>query len=313
MARSVTTIYNTAVTQYVANATAAGVSPLPNPAAWSMYNYQRLIFWTMAFCQSILEQIQDAFKADVQAIVAVASPQTALWIQNLALNVFQYNSTIPQIIQFDTTNFAPYYPVVNKNYLLVTQCVVVPGAYGTTRVQVAKTVSGAYVRLTHGGSDPTNELAALQSTLNALTVPGITINAVSNDADQIYIGGTVTYNGQYSAVIPVVNGTVVQAIQAYLSSIPASGVVGIGSVVGLMKLTDLIAAVRNVPGVIDFELNNVNGRQSTTSFTPGSYNLVLANSWINNEWNSGLLGAGYMTTETTATYDINSSLTYNAI
>jgi hypothetical protein len=272
-----------------------------------MYNYQRLIFWTMAFCQSLLEQIQDAFKADVQAIVSVASPQTALWIQNLVLNVFQYNSAVPQIIQFDTTNFAPFYPITNPNYLLVTQCVVVPGAYGTTRVQVAKTVSGAYVALASG------ELYALKSTLNTVAVPGITIDAFSLNADQIYINGTVTYNGQYAGVLAIPNGTVVQAIKAYLSSIPASGVVGVGSVVGLMKLTDLIAAVRAVPGVIDFELNNANARLATIPFVPGSYNLVFTNSWLSNEWNSGLSGAGYMTTETTATYDINSSLTYNAI
>jgi hypothetical protein len=303
MARSVATIYNTAVTQYVANAAAAGITI--NPAAWSMYNYQSLIFWTMAFCQSLLEQIQDSFTTDVQGIVAIASPQTALWIQNFVLNVFQYNSATPQIIQFNTISFAPYYSAVNTSYRIVTQCVVVPGTFGTTTVQAAKTVGGAYVALASA------ELYALQSTLNAVTVPGITINAVSKNADEIFIDGTVTYNGQYAGVIAVTNGTVVQAIQAYLSSIPASGVAGVGSVVGVMKLTDLIAAVRAVPGVIDFELNNVNARAATTPFVTGSYNMVSSGRWLMNEWQSGSLGAGYMVTETTTGYDINTSLQPN--
>lgn len=304
MARKVTTIYNVAVAQYVANALAAGI--VIDPTKWSKYNYQRLIFWTMAFCQSLLEQIMDSFKVDVEAIVAVAYPQTSVWIQNLILNIFQYDSTTPQIIQIDPVTFVPTYAITDSSKLLVTQCVVVPGTFGTTQIKVAQGSVGSSVALS------TPELSALQSTLNTVIVPGVTFNAISLDADEIFIGATVTYNGQYASQIPIANGTVVQAIQNYFASIPASGVVTPNSIVGLMKLTDLILAVRSVPGVIDFELNNVNGRAALTSFVPGTYNLVLNNTWLNNEWQSGSLGAGYMTTETTTGYTINDSLIYNA-
>lgn len=304
MARKVTTIYNVAVAQYIANAATAGITI--DPTKWSKYNIQKLIFWTMAFCQSLLEQIMDSFKVDVEAIVAVAYPQTSAWIQNLILNIFQYDSTTPQIIQIDPVTFVPTYAISDKSKLLVTQCAVVPGTFGTAQTKVAQGSVGSFVALS------TPQLSALQSTLNTVIVPGVTFNAISLDADEIFIGATVTYNGQYASQIPIANGTVVQAIQNYFASIPASGVVTPNSIVGLMKLTDLILAVRSVPGIIDFELNNVNGRAALTSFVPGTYNLVLNNTWLNNEWQSGLLGAGYMTTESTSGFTINDSLIYNA-
>lgn len=288
MARTVSTIYNSIVANYVANAAAVGITI--NPAAWSMYNLQRLMLYTAAAASAIFEQIMDVFVADIEAVVAVASPQTAPWIQNLCLNVFQFDATTPQIPALDNvgSTYAPYYPVVDVTKRILTQCVVVPGMFGTTRVKVA----GA------GGAISGGALSALQSFLNITTVPGINVNASSGDADRIYLNGTVTYTGTYSAVI---QANVVAAIQAFFASIPTSGVVtGVNSPAGLMRLTDLIAAVRAVPGVIDFELTNINARPNGTSFVPGSYNLVSASDWINTQWQSGLNGSGYMIVEDTA-------------
>jgi len=58
-----------------------------------------------------------------------------------------------------------------------------------------------------------------------------------------------------------------------------------------MKLTGLIVAVRAVPGVNDFELNNVNLRTDATAFPPLVANMVAYNGWRIPEWNSGLQGA----------------------
>ena len=302
MARTTAVIQQAIIASLVTSAAAVGVVIVP--AVWSTYDYRQLLTFITASAIAILEQLWDAYTAVIEGVVSIAPPQTALWIQNLVLNIFQYSSTVPQIIQFDTVNIAPYYPVVTPALRIVTQCAVVPGVFGTTTVKVAKAGPVPLAAL---------ELSALQSTLNIVTVPGINLNAISNNPDQIYISGIVTYSGQYSALIPVSNGAVVQALQSYVAAIPTTGIVSINSPVGLLKLTDLIAAVRAVPGVVDFELININARPDAIAFVPGAYNLVSGADWITNQWNSGISGAGYMISESTTGYTLNDSLTYNAV
>jgi len=309
MARNQQTVYNSLVANYIASCTTAGVNPLPDPTKWSQYNIQALFFWTVAGGIVLFEQILDVFTSDVEAQVAQTAPQTYTWWQAMMF-LFQFNTATPQLLEFNTTTLAPGYASVIPADQVITNCTIVPGAFGTLHIKVAANNNGVPGDLnTYAGA---GALAAAQTYANLLSVPGITVNVTSGNPDNIYIGGTVTYNGQYAALIPVSNGTVVQAIQAFLAAIPATGVAGGLSQVGLLKLTDLIAAVRAVPGVIDFELNNVNARLDGTAFVPGSYNLVSANTWASNEYNSGLIGVGFMITENTASYTINNSLVYVA-
>lgn len=286
---------------YVSAMAAIGITV--DPTKWSRRNKQQAALNTFSSATGILEQNFDKFTEEVETIIAAGAPDTAPWIQYLCLNKFQYDATTPQIPQLDISGqtFAPVFPVPDDAKKIITQCVVVPGSFGTTLVKVAK-ASGAL---------SVAELSALQSFLNLINIPGININASSSNADRIYIQGIVTYLGGFSAII---QSTVVAAIQDYLKSIPTSGIVtDVNSPTGLMKLTSLIAAVKAVPGVTDFELVNVNGRPDSTPFSAGSYNLVSGSDWLLPTWQSGLMGSGYMITEDSPTFDINSSLTYNAI
>lgn len=301
-ARLQQTIYDQMVAAYVASAAAAGITI--DPTKWSMYNLQRLLLWTVAGAMAIFEQIFFDYTADVEAIVTAASPQTAPWIQNEVLNVFQYDAATPQIPQLDTTDgtFAPFYNPEDVTKRIITQCVVVPGVFGTTSVKAAK-ATGVL-------SGP--ELSSLQSFLNIMTVPGINVNASSGNADKIYTEGILTYTGGYSATIQV---SVPAAITAFLAAIPTSGVVTtVNSPAGLMRLTDLIAAIRAVPGVVDFEPVNINARPDGTPLS-GPYNLVNGNDWINPQWQSGLSGAGYMALDSTGTIGTDgvTNITYNSI
>jgi len=259
MARSVTTIYNAAVAQYVANATAAGISPAPNPAEWSMYNYQSLIFWTMAFCQSLLEQIQDAFTTDVENLISTASPQSYGWLQAMMLQ-FQYSTTTPQIIQFNTTTFAPYYPTVNPAYQVIAYCSVQPGDEITTLVKVAAN---------NGSGSPTalnmSQLAAAQTYANTLGVPGILYTVSSNAADELFMQLDVFYNGLYSAVI---QANVIAAINGYMQTQNATNPNGI-PFNGVLTLSNLEAAIKAVPGVIDLMWGTVIA--GPTGFSAGTF------------------------------------------
>ena len=305
MARDVTTIQQDIIADLVASAAAVGVTV--DPTTWSDYDYRQLLTFVAASAAATTEQLWDASTADNEAEIAAGAPSTAPWLQYQVLNVFQYDATTAQIPELDeiTGTFAPFYQIVDPTKRIVTQCAIVPSVLGTFSVKVAKGGTTP-VALTTGS---TSELSALQSFLNLINIPGIIINASTGNADKIFVGGNVTYSGAYNSVI---QANVVSAITNYFLSIPTSGIAGVNSPVGLMRITDLIAAVRNVQGVIDFELINVGARQDGTSFVPGYYNLITGADWLLPIWNSGLSGAGYMVGETTTGYTLNDSLTYIA-
>lgn len=314
MARSGQTIQNQITAFYVAAMAAVGVTI--DTTKWSRRNKQQVALNTFATGTATLEQNFDAFTSDIEAIIGAGAPDTAPWIQSLCLNQFQYDATTPQIPQLDIAGlpdakgviqpptFAPYFPVPDNTKKIITQCVVVPGIFGTTIVKAAKAA----------GILAGPELSALQSYLNLINIPGININASSGNADKIYLNAILTYYGGYYAVI---QSTVPAAIQSYLASIPTSGIVtDVNSPTGLMKLTSLIAAVKAVPGVVDFELVNVNARPDGTSLpVSGPYNLVNGADWINTAWQSGLIGAGYMILENTGPVGTDgvTNITYNSI
>ena len=276
MARSVTTIYNTAVAQYVANAQAAGITTV-NPAGWSMYNYQRLIFWTMAFCQSILEQIMDAFTADVQSLQNVLPPQTPAWFQNQLLNVFEYDTIAVPIVQMnETTNFVPYYPNANPNFNIVKYCSVTPGPFlGTTIIKVA----GAGPSQISGPA-----FSAIESFVDTIGVPGLTYSVESLLPDRLFLQLDVYYVGLYSVVI---QANVIAAIQAYLGGIPFNGYV---------TLSDLELAIKGVAGVTDIVFVKVQARAQATIVGSGT-NLVLAKTVVQRNWSTV---AGYIIPEDTS-------------
>jgi hypothetical protein len=269
MARSVQTIYNTSIAQYVANAAAAGIAI--NPAAWSMYNYQRLMFWTMAFCQNLLEQIMDSNTADIEASIAAGSPQSFQWLQAQML-AFQFNATNPQVLQFNTTTLSPSYPAINTAYQVIAFTSVVPATAGTTQIKVAALVGGA-----PGDLDTAypGALAAAQSYANLLGVPGILYTVTSGAADNIFLQMDVYYNGLYASVI---QSNVIAAIQAYMQTQTATNPNGI-PFNGVVTISDLEAAIKSVAGVNDMIWGAVSARQAST--TPPTYDLNLITATYN--------------------------------
>lgn len=301
MARRVTTIFNTAITQYVSNAAAAGI--VIDPTKWSKYNYQKLIFWTMAFCQSLLEQIMDSFKVDVEATVSVLAPPTPAWLQDQLLNVFEYDPIAVPIAQLDvTTNFIPYYPNPNPAFRVVKYAAVQRGALGTTKILIAGSDGINPVPL-----DTATVAAALTFT-ETIGVSGIYYSTLSLDADRLFMQLDVYFNGLYSAVMQT---NVIAAINDYMQTqtdpsqnrIPFSGA---------LVLSDLEKAIKAVPGVIDCVFINVQARAFATTFGLGT-NLVLNSTLTQRNYPTQ---AGYIQLEDTpdfTLYDLRagSSTIYN--
>lgn len=293
MARKQQAIYDQMVANYVSEAAAEGITI--NTAEWSMYNLQRLIFWVVAGGMAIFEQVFDLFKTDVETVVAAASPQTGNWFQAQMLK-FQYSLTDPQILEFDEETFAPQYPTVDTTLQIVKYCSVVPAAFGTSFIKVAKQSGGVPSAL------GVSELAAAQSYINLLSVPGITITATSNASDKIYIQATIYYNGLYASVI---SANVIAAIKAYLQIQSTDNPNGI-PFNGFFTLSDLEVAIKSVAGVSDVVFANVRGRSNGTAF-PGGTSLVISNTVVARNYS---LSAGYCETETTVGNEITDTLTF---
>lgn len=306
MSRSIQTIYSSLVNNYVTTAASVGINlnlaqfgtaaqwtAAANPPFASMYNLQGLIMWTIATIIGVGEQLWDAFTADINASVKVASPQTFAWFQYQMFK-FQFDATSPQVIQFNTTNFAPYYPTVNANLQIIKYCSVVPGIFGTTLIKVAAQVGGIPADLE---DTFTGSLAAAQSYVNLLGVPGIQYNVVTGKSDKLYIQATIYYQGGYSSVIPGASGTAITAIQNYLATIPFNGVV---------LLSNLEAAIKAVPGINDVVFNNVQARPHATAYGAGT-NLVVINTVVARNYSTF---SGFIVAETTSSHTLLDSLTF---
>ena len=214
----------------------------------------RLLAYIIATSQALEEQLALQYQSDVEVVAAESAPATAQWIRNQAFN-FQYSASDPQIIQFNTTTFAPYWPVINPSYRIVTRCSVKNGIVGHVRVKVAT------------GTTPTplttDQLNAFISFMNYIKPCGIIYDYISVPADRLYCNSNITYQGAYSGTI---GANLLNAYNAFLANLPFDGV---------FRLSDLEVALKAVPGVIDIEFINVNLRTYLVPFPVGGpFNIV---------------------------------------
>lgn len=281
MARSIATIQQQLTDGLVSAAAAVGW--VLTPTEWSTYDYKRLFIYVVAVCMATLEQLWDAFKADTEALIATAAPQTKAWFQAQMFK-FQYSATDPQQVQLNTTTLAPYYPTLNTTYQVIKYASVNTGGLGITLIKIAGAGPAAL------GS---SVVSAAQSYVDTIANPGLTYYVTSNNADQIYIDALVYFNGMYSAVILQYITT---SINTYLQNIPFDGVV---------SLLDMEIAIRNTTGVNNVVLQNVQIRKDTDAYGAG-INLVVANTVVLRQLQTF---AGYIIPETTSGHTLANSLT----
>lgn len=215
-------------------------------------NSRRAIWRLFTFVQAsailILEQIIDVFRAENEVVINQAIPATPSWISKKAFE-FQYSAVTPQVIQLD--NFYPVYPVIDANLRIVTRCSVQTTISNKVIIKTAKLEPP--VALT------SLELASLQSYINLIGIAGVNYVCFSTEADRVYIDASIYYDGQYSTVI---EGTVNNAINVFLSKLPFNG---------QLKISDLEFSIRNITGVNDVLVNNIIIRPNTTPFANGTY------------------------------------------
>jgi len=246
----------------------------------------RLFTFVQASAILLLEQIIDVFTAENDLKISKAIPATASWL-NAKVFEFQYSATNPQIVQL--VNFAPAYPVTDTSLRLITRCAVVTTIANQVIIKVAKSEPPTALTST--------ELSSLQSYINNIGIVGVSYNCQSLASDKLFIDAEVYYDGQYSNVIST---TVIDAINAFLSRLSFNGV---------LKVSDIELAIRNVVGVNDVLLKNIKMRSDATSFVNGTF-LIQNNTVISRLFPTV---SGYIVGETTTGNTFTDKLTFIAI
>lgn len=279
MARSVQEIQQAIINDVQATPELAAANSTSKRAIWRLWTF------VVAVAINILEQLQDLFKKEVEAKIALSAPATPQWVQDKVFK-FQYDAANPQIVQL--IDLIPQYPTINPDLRIVTRCSVRSTVSNQVTIKVAK--EEPPTALTSG------EINALQDYINTLGVAGIRYSVESSLSDKLFVDADVFYQGQFSSII---SDRVVAAIEGFLASIPFDG---------QMKVSDLILAIRNVQGVNDVVLNNVKARKDGDAL-PLATPLVTGNTLAIPIWNTV---SGYIIGETTSGNTLADTLTFVA-
>lgn len=279
MARSVQEIQQAIISDVQATPELAGATSSSKRAIWRLWTF------IVAVAINILEQLQDLFKSEVEAKIALSAPATPQWIQDKVFK-FQYDAANPQIVQL--IDLIPQYPTINPDLRIVTRCSVRSTVSNQVTIKVAK--EEPPTALTIG------EVDALQDYINILGIAGIRYNVESSLSDKLFVDADVYYQGQFSSII---SDRVIAAIEGFLAAIPFDGQV---------KVSDLILAIRSVEGVNDVVLNNVKARKDGDALALATP-LVTGNTLAIPIWNTV---SGYIVGETTSGSELTDTLTFVA-
>lgn len=288
MARSVDEINSYMLNALVTNFQSIGITI--NPTLWSKRNMLRMFVYSVAIGQALLEQLQDVFMAAIEALVSISAAASGSWIQYKMFQ-FQYSDTNPQFVTI--INGVPSYPTIDQTLNIITACSVTFSTPGIVVIKVAQTINGLLAALT------ALQLQAAQGYINTIGTSGIIYTAQSSNPDQMYIGATIWFQGQFSSTM---KASVIAAITAWLQ---LQSVTNFNGATQISKLEDMIL---NIPGVNDVELNNISARADATAFGSG-IPLVVGNTVIQRQYQSI---AGYVIPEQTAGQTLADSLTLNA-
>ena len=282
MARTIAQIQAQIIATKQAQPELAGLTSTSKRAIWNLWTF------VIATCIGIFEQLLDSFLTNVETQVNAIAGASILWLQAKMFQ-FQYDATIPQVVQL--INTVPQYPVVDATKQIITACSVTSSLSNQVTIKVAK--SNPYVALVSA------ELTAAQSYINTIGAAGISYTVISLNPDKLYVQASIYYQGQYSTVI---QQNVIDAINSFLQNL------SITNFNGSMKISDLEGVIRNVAGVNDVILNNVKGRDDASTFANG-VDLVLNNTVISRQWDTV---AGYIVQETTSGKTFADSLIFIA-
>lgn len=286
MARTIIEIQNQIIASKNSYTELSGLDSPSQVSIWKLWTY------IQAVSISLLEQILDLFKVEIEAKLVNHVAGTKNWIKN-NIQLFQYSSTDPQIVEI-SDEYIITYPVINTNLQIVKQVAIETLDNNVVQIKVAKNTPPEPL--------DSSEKSALTSFLNEIMPAGIQIAIYSENPDQIYIKGNIYFNGMFSAII---QSNVNLAINNYLENLPFGG---------KFVVQELEASILAVAGVNDINISRIQARRDSQTFSYGENNSIYILEATVNDINARSYNsfAGYLITEETTDYTISDSLTYIA-
>lgn len=256
------------------------LSGLTSPSQTAVYNLWKYIVASAIWAH---ETLWDIFRTEIETKIANAPIGTNQWVQSKVFE-FQYSDTLPQVVTL--VGFVPRYSSVNEDLRIVTRASVKTLPNRIVYVKVAKSEPPVALN--------SLELDSLKGYLDEISFAGVQYNAVSMEADRLFIEATVNYQGQYASII---DALVTTGIEGYLASLPFDGYV---------RVNALIDAIQSVEGVTDVTIHNLAIRKEADLFADKIY-IVQNNATIFNKYPTF---AGYVVVEDESGETLADKVTY---
>jgi hypothetical protein len=199
----------------------------------------RLWVWVMAVAMWIHEKLWEAFRSEVDAIVAAAIPGTAQWYREMCL---QYRHGVEMVYEYFKFSYPPAGGVGGAGLIIARASATEVG--GNVVLKVAKQDGDQLSKL------DSVELASFVEYINKIRFAGTYCQVISADADLLQVSLEVVYDptvinasgGLLSnpAVYPVKD-----AINGYIASLPWDG---------KLRNSALVDAAQAAAGVVDVRL-----------------------------------------------------------
>lgn len=247
MARQISTIQTQIISSLQANTITAPL--VSNPSLVSKW---RLFTWIVAVANNLLEQLTDIFTTEVEEIAQGGITGTGAWLRQQVLN-FQFG----YIITINPTTFSASYSTIDTTAQLITRCSVVQSSNFTVNIKIATGQTGSLAPATN------DQISALVAYLDEIDFAGVGFSIINDNADLLYVAGTVFYNGQY---IGVIKPTVIAALNNYSASLSSAT-----NFNGTVALKDVENAILDVPGVTDVFLTDVWVRPAALNGVPTTF------------------------------------------
>lgn len=225
MARSTQEIYDSIIAEKSNHEELDSLNSESNVAIYKLWA------WVTAFAIYVFEVILDNHKQEVEQIANAGAYGTKPWWES-AIRKYQHGD----ILVFNETTNLFEYEAEDLDAQIIKR-VSIDDALGIIRIKAAKLTGITVVPLSE------SELNGLIDYVKDIRPAGTRIAVQSTNADKLKIIGDLYYNA--SAEIDTIKPLVNAAIIEYINSIPFDGII---------NRNNLIAAVKSVTGVIDFDV-----------------------------------------------------------
>ena len=257
-----------------------------SPSQVSKYN---LLAYIVGASIAVFDQLLDLFRVEIDSKIDSINPATRPWYGRKALE-FQNGDVV--LIQLDSSQsnyLSAYYPIIDASKNIVTRVGISATADKNVLVRVAKGTDTL-------GPLSAPELANLQAYFDEIAPADSVVVAESIDPDLVAITGTFYYNGQYTSTMLE---DIKTGVRNYLATLSSGS-----NFTGVFKVIDLEIYLRQIIGMQDLKISDIECRQNVVTFGSG-IPMVTTYTLIQTAYNSK---AGYMDFD-----DANSTINIVAI